>query len=199
MFFINCHSNPFKNIISGSGSVIQFGPSCDDISKERSSSLKLWVAASDMIRFCIYLGRFGLSLEFRVSPSRGSVLKCHSLWLLRKYSRDLNAVTCRTFDQWEYKIALSCGLEELSFDKNIGTHQIEKFVKFFSFIYLQRIYVEIADYRGIFIFLLECVNYGWHFLDKCFDIGIIIVIVRWSVNVADCNRPVKIVIRDSNK
>ena len=48
--------------------------------------------------------------------------------------------------------------------KNIGTHQIEKFFKFLSFIYLQKIYIEIADYRGIFIFLLECVNYGWHFL-----------------------------------
>ena len=55
MFFVSCHSNPFKNIILN----------CDDISKERSSSLKLWVAASDMILFCMYLGRFGLS--FRIS------------------------------------------------------------------------------------------------------------------------------------
>ena len=138
-------------------------------------------------------------LEFRVLPSTGSGLKCCSLWLLREYSRDLNAVTCRTFDQWEDKIALSCGLEELFLEKIIGAHQIEKLVKFFSFIYLQKIYIEIADYRGIFIFLLKCVNYGWHFLDKCFNIGIIIVIVRWSVNVADCNRPVKIVTRDINK
>ena len=35
------------------------------MSEERSSSLKLWVAASDMTRFCIYLGLFGLS--FRIS------------------------------------------------------------------------------------------------------------------------------------
>ena len=60
MFFVSCHSNPFKNIIL---SVIKFGLNCDDISKERSSSLKLWVAASDMIRFCMYLGGFGLSLR----------------------------------------------------------------------------------------------------------------------------------------
>ena len=33
------------------------------MSEERSSPLKLWVAASDMTRFCIYLGLFGLSLR----------------------------------------------------------------------------------------------------------------------------------------
>ena len=65
----------------------------------------------------------------------------------------------------------------------MSTHQNAKFDEFRSFIYLQKVYVEIADYRSIFIFLLECVNYEWYFLDKYFDIGIIIVIVRWSVNV----------------
>ena len=33
------------------------------MSDERSSSLKLWVAASDMTRFCIYVGLFGLALR----------------------------------------------------------------------------------------------------------------------------------------
>ena len=33
------------------------------MSDERSSTLKLWVAASNMTRFCIYLGLFGLSLR----------------------------------------------------------------------------------------------------------------------------------------
>ena len=42
---------------------MKFGLNCDDISEERSSSLKLWVAASDIIRFCMYLGRFGLSFS----------------------------------------------------------------------------------------------------------------------------------------
>ena len=138
-------------------------------------------------------------LTFRFLPCTGSGLKCYSLWLLRKYSRDLSAVTCRTFDQWEYTIALSCGLEELSLGKNKWYTSDRKILQILSFLYLQKIYIEIADYRGIFIFLLGCVNYGWHFLAKCFDIGIIIVIVRWSVNVAACNRPVKIVTWDINK
>ena len=48
---------------SGLGSVIKFAFKCDDMSDERSSSLKLWVDASNMTRFCIYLGLFGLSLR----------------------------------------------------------------------------------------------------------------------------------------
>ena len=41
MFFISCHSHPFKISYSGLGYVIKFGLNYDDISKERSSSLKL--------------------------------------------------------------------------------------------------------------------------------------------------------------
>ena len=44
------------------------------------------------------------------------------------------------------------GWKSYLWEKNIGTHQFEKFVKFLSLIYLQKIYIEIADYRGIFIF-----------------------------------------------
>ena len=162
--------------------------------------MKLWDFASDMIRFCMYLGRFGLS--FRIS----------SFIMHGKWSEMLLIMIAEEIFAWSKcgdlqnicsnestRSLWAAGWKSYLWGKNIGTHQIEKFFKFFSFIYFQKINIEIADYRGIFIFLMECVNYGWHFFDKCFDIGIIIVIVSWSVNVADCNRPVKIVTRDINE
>ena len=121
-------------------------------------------------------------LEFRVLPSTGSGLKCCSLWLLRKYLRDLNAVTCRTFDQWEYKIALSCELEELFLEKKYWYTSDRKIRQIFVF----HLFAEDLYWNR----RLSCVNYGWHFLDNCFDIGIIIVIVKWSVNVADCGETI---------
>ena len=66
-------------------------------------------------------------------------------------------------------------------NKNIGSHQIEKVLKFLSFIYLKKINIEVADYRSKCIFLLECVNYGRNLFDKSFDIGIILVVVWWFV------------------
>ena len=131
----------------------------------------------------MYLSRFGLS--FRIS----------SFIMHGKWSEMLLIMIAEEIFVWS-----KCGnLQNIWSMKIIGTHQIEKFVNIFSFSYLQKIYNEIADYRSILIFLLECVNNGWHFRDKCFDIGIIIVIVMLSVNVADWNRPMKIVTWVINK
>ena len=153
-----------------------------------------------MIRFCMYLGRFGLSFRILSFTTHGKwsemllIMIAEEIFAWSKCGNLQNIWSMRVQDRFLLRVG------RVIFGKKIiATRQIEKFVKFFSFIYLQKIYIEIADYRGIFIFLLECVDYGWHFLNKCFDIGIIIVIVRWSLNVADCNRPVKIVTRDINK
>ena len=150
-----------------------------------------------MIRFCMYLGRFGLSFRILSFTTHGKwsemllIMIAEEIFAWSKCGNLQNIWSMRVQDRFVLRVG------RVIFGKKIiGTRQIQKFVKFFSFIYLQRIYIEIADYRGIFIFLLECVDYGWH---KCFDIGIIIVIVRWSLNVADCNRPVMIVTRDINK
>ena len=53
-----------------------------------------------------------------------------------------------------------------------------------------------ADYCSIFIFLLEWVNYGRNLFDKSLDIGIIVVVVWWFVNVADSNMTTKILTLD---
>ena len=45
------------------------------MSEERSSSLKLWVAASDMMHFSKYLGLFGLSLRIASFTRHGGDLK----------------------------------------------------------------------------------------------------------------------------
>ena len=153
-----------------------------------------------MIRFCMYLGHFGSSFRILSFTTHGKwsemllIMIAEEIFAWSKCGNLQNIWSMRVQDRFLLRVG------RVIFGKKIiGTRQIEKFVKFFSFIYLQKIYIEIADYRGIFIFLLECVDYGRHFLNKCFDIGIIIVIVRWSLNVADCNRPVKIVTRDISK
>ena len=71
MSFVRVQINPLKISYSGLGSVIKFVFKCEDMSEERSSSLKLWVAVSDMTRFCIYLGLCGLSLRISSFTNHG--------------------------------------------------------------------------------------------------------------------------------
>ena len=114
-----------------------------------------------MIRFCMYLGRFGLSFRISSFTKHGKwsemllIMIAEEIFAWSKCGNLQNIWSMRVQDRFELRV-----WRFIFGKKIIGTNQIEKFVNFFSFIYLQKIYIEIADYRGIFIFLLSVLIMG---------------------------------------
>ena len=131
MCFVSVQSNPFKISYSGLGSVIKFAFKCYDMSEERSFSLNLWVAASNMTRFCIYLGLFGLSLRISSFTRRGKwseivlIIIDEEMFVWSVCGDLQNIWSMRVQDLFKLRVG------RVILGKNIGTHQIEKTPKIF--------------------------------------------------------------------
>ena len=77
--------------------------------------------------------------------------------------------------------------------KKLLVHIRSKNSSNFSFSFIcKRFILKSPTIAAYLFFLLECVDCWRNLFDKSLDIGIIVVVVWWFVNVVDSNRPAKI-------
>ena len=162
------------------------------MSEERNSTLKLWVAASDMTRFCVNLGLLGLSLRISSFTRHGKwseillIIIDEEMFVWSKCYELQTIWSMRVQDFFELRVG------RVILGKKLLVHIRSKNSSNFSLSFICKRFILKSPTIAAYLFSFWSVL----IIDKFLDIGIIVVVVWWFVNVADSNRPAKILTWD---